>query len=147
MSCLKLRSRSKSRVKPGKTKRMKKRVRLAKVNAGVGEGSVPPSGSASTQPRSGLPETGNGFVDKDNWREDVVILGGVDLSEESEMEVAADPGMISVRENPGKRTCAAARRSRKDGARPLTYDEVIEGEGKPEVMFPDDLDFQFEVPP
>ena len=121
MSCLKLRSRSKSRVKPGKTKRMKKRVRLAKVNAGVGEGSVPPSGSASTQPRSGLPETGNGFVDKDNWREDVVILGGVDLSEESEMEVAADPGMISVRENPGKRTCAAARRSRKDGARPLTY--------------------------
>ena len=29
----------------------------------------------------------------------------------------------------------------------LTYDELIEGEGRPEVMFPDDLDFQFEIPP
>ena len=140
------RSRSKSRAKPGKRKRIKKRARLAKVNARLGEGSVPPSGSALTQPGSGLPETRNGIIDKDVGREDVVILDGIDLSEESEMEVAADPGMVSFPENPGKRTCAAARRFRRD-ARPLTYNEIIEGGRKPEVMFPDDLEFQFEVPP
>ena len=129
------RSWSKSKVKPGKTKRMRKRARLAR------------SGSALTQPGSGLPETGNGLGDKDDGREDVVILGGADLLEDSEMEVAAGPEEISVPEKPVKRMSAATRCSRKDGARPLTYDELIEGEGRPEVMFPDDLDFQFEIPP
>ena len=126
---------------------MRKRARLARENAAVGEGSGVPSGSAPTQPGSGLPETGNGLSDKDDGREDVVILGGADLSEDSEMEVAAGPEEISVPEKPVKRMSAATRCSRKDGARPLTYDELIEGEGRPEVMFPDDLDFQFEIPP
>ena len=42
---------------------------------------------------------------------------------------------------------AATRRSRKDGPRVLTYDEIIEGGEKAEVAFPDDLDFQFKIPP
>ena len=90
------RSRSKSKVKPGKTKRMRKRARLARENAVVGEGSGVPSGSAPTQPGSGFPETGNGLGDKDDGREDVVILDGADLSEDSEMEVEAGPEEISV---------------------------------------------------
>ena len=67
------RSRSKSKVKPGKTKRMKKRARLAKENAAVGEGSGVPSGSAPTQPGSDFPETGNGLEDKEDGREIVVF--------------------------------------------------------------------------
>ena len=83
----------------------------------------------------------------DVGREDVVVLDGADSSEGSDMEVAAGSEAVSVTKKPVKRMSTATRRSRRDGARPLTYDELIEGGGKAEVVFPDDLDFQFEIPP
>ena len=51
---------------------------------------------------------------------------------------------------PVRRTCAATRRSRRDGPRVLSYDELIEGEERPKDVFLDDLDefdLQFEIPP
>ena len=54
---------------------------------------------------------------------------------------------VSETKKPIKRMSAATRRSRKDGARALTYDELIEGGEKAEIAFPDDLDFQFKIPP
>ena len=41
---------------------------------------------------------------------------------------------------------SASRWSRIDGPRALTYDEQIEVGGKAEIAFPDNLDFQFEIP-
>ena len=52
-----------------------------------------------------------------------------------------------VKPGPAKRMSAASRRSRKDGPRVLTYDEIIEGDGRTEAAFPDELEFQFEIPP
>ena len=54
---------------------------------------------------------------------------------------------VSETKKPIKRMSAATRRSRKDGARALTYDELIVGREKAEIAFPDDLDFLFEIPP
>ena len=68
------RSRSKSKIKPGKTERMRKNACLAKDDSAVAEGSGIPSGSALSQPGSGLPETGKGLGAMDDGREDVVIL-------------------------------------------------------------------------
>ena len=83
----------------------------------------------------------------DDGREDVVILGRADSSADSDIEVAADSVKVSETKKPVKRMSAATRRSRKDGARALTYDELIEGREKAEIAFPDGLDFQFEIPP
>ena len=50
---------------------------------------------------------------------------------------------------PVRRTCAATRRSKRDGPRVLSYDELIEGEEKPKDVFLDDLDefdLKFEIP-
>ena len=65
------------------------------------------------------------------------------------MEVAEVPGGAGPVVKPGlaKRMSAASRRSWKDGSRVLTYDEIIEGEDRAEIAFPDELDFQFEIPP
>ena len=62
---------------------------------------------------------------------------------------AGVPAGVAPVVKPGlaKWTSAASRKSRKDGPRVLTYDEIIEGEDKAEVAFPDELDFQFEIPP
>ena len=101
---------------------MRKRARLARDDADAGEGSGIPSGSAPSQPGSGLPETGNGLEAMDD-RRDVVILDGADSSKGSDMEVAAGSEVVSVAKKPVKRMSAATRRSRRDGARPLTYDK------------------------
>ena len=61
-------------------------------------------------------------------------------------EVPGGAGPV-VKPGPAKRMSAAFRRSRKDGPRVLTYDEIIEGEDRAEIAFPDELDFQFEIPP
>ena len=63
----------------------------------------------------------------DNGREDVVILGKADSSEGSDVEDAAHSIKVSVTQKPVKRMSAATRRSRKDEARVLSYDELIEG--------------------
>ena len=79
-------------------------------------------------------------------------LGALDDGPE-EVEVAGVPAGVPVgagpvvKPGPVKRMSAASRRSRKDGPRVLTYDEIIEGEDKAEVAFPDELDFQFKIPP
>ena len=79
-------------------------------------------------------------------------LGALDDGLE-EVEVAGVPAGVPggaspvVKPGTSKRMSAATRRSRKDGPRVLTYDEIIEGEDKVEVAFPDELDFQFEIPP
>ena len=52
-----------------------------------------------------------------------------------------------VGSGPVKRMSAATRRSWKNVPRVLSYDEIIEGEDKAEVAFPDELEFQFEIPP
>ena len=125
------RSRSKSKVKPGKLKRMKLKAHAAKESSGVGVLVDPPC-SAPSQPGSGLPRTGNGIGAKDGGRRNAENVEG------------AAKGM------PVRRTCAATRRSRRDEPRVLSYDELIEGEEKPKDVFLDDLDefdLQFEIPP
>ena len=52
-----------------------------------------------------------------------------------------------VKPGPAKRMSAASRRSLRDGPRVLTYDEIIEGEDRAEAAFPDELEFQFKIPP
>ena len=52
-----------------------------------------------------------------------------------------------MKPGPAKRMSAVSRRSRKDGPRVLTYDEIIEGEDRTETAFHDELEFQFEIPP
>ena len=52
-----------------------------------------------------------------------------------------------VKPGPAKQMSTASRRSHKDGLRVLTYDKIIEGDGRTEAAFPDELDFQFEISP
>ena len=129
------RSRSKSKAKPGKLKRMRLRAQEAKEGSGVGV-SVDPPCPAPSQPGLGLPGTGNGFGAKDGGRRDMESIGGGEKSSEAR--------------KPMKRTSAATRRSRRDGPRVLSYDELIEGEERLKDVFMDDLDefdLQFEIPP
>ena len=55
------RSRSKSKIKPGKLKRMRIRAHIAKADCATGVGSVGSSGPAPSQPGLGLPGTGSGL--------------------------------------------------------------------------------------
>ena len=134
------RSRSQSKGKPGKLKRMKKRARLAKQGSGVG-GSGDLSCPARSQPGLGLPRTGSGLGAMDDSLEEVEVVGVAGVLARVGVGSATGSG-------PAKKMSAAAatRRSRKGGPRVLTYDEIIEGGEKVEVVFPDDLDFQFEIP-
>ena len=113
-------------MKLGKLKRLKLRARAARESSAVGVGVDPPC-PAPSQPGSGSPRTGYGIEAKEGgWRD-------------AENVVSA-----------GRRTCSATRRSRNDGPRVLSYDDLIEGEEKPRDMFLDDLDefdLQFEILP
>ena len=124
------RSRSKSKVKPGKLKRMKLKARAAKESSGVGV-SVDPPCPAPSQPGSGSPRTWNGIGAMDGGRRNAESVEG------------------AATRMPVRRTCAATRRSKRDGPRVLSYDELIEGEEKPKDVFLDDLDefdLKFEIP-
>ena len=136
------RSRSQSKAKPRQLKRQRKRSRPAKLSLGSGapqDLSCP----APSHLRLGLPglESGLGALDDD--LEEVEVAGvppGVPAGVPGEAGPVVKPG-------PAKRMSAACRRSRKDGPRILSYDEIIEGDGRSEAAFPDKLDFQFEIPP
>ena len=142
------RSRSKSKAKPGKLKRM----RLRSLKEGVSSGVKSKFGSdlaslALSQPSLGLSGVGSelGAEDADQ-REDVVILDENDSPmeiDDGEKCAALTPAKTGVKSK--KRLSAASRLSRSDGLR--TYDELIEGSAEAVVVFPDDLDFQFEIPP
>ena len=119
------RSQSKSKVKPGKLKRMKLKARAARESSVAGVVVDPPC-PAPSQPGSGSPRTGYGIGAKDGGRRDAENVGSA-----------------------ARRTCAATRRSRKDGPRVLSYDELIKVVEKPRDVFLDDLDefdLQFEIP-
>ena len=87
-----------------------------------------------------MPRTGSGLGALDDGLEEVEVVGVAGALAGVGISSAAGSG-------PAKRMSAATRRSRKDGPRVLTYDEIIEGGEKAEVAFPDDLDFQFKIPP
>ena len=114
-------------------KRQRKRTRLAKLNFGAGE-PQDQSCPAPSQLGLGLPGLESGLRALDDGLEEV--------------EVAEVPGGAGPVVKPGlaKRMSAASRRSRKDGSRVLIYD-IIESEDRAEIAFPDELDFQFEIPP
>ena len=132
------RSRSQSKAKPGQLRRQKKRARLAKLSSGDGG----PRDQLCPDPSKlglGLPGLESGLGALDNGLEEVEVAG-------VPAGVPGGAGSV-VGSGPVKRMSAASRRSRKDGPRVLTYDEIIEGEDKAEVAFPDELDFQFKIPP
>ena len=98
-----------------------------------------------------MPRTGSGLGALDDGLEEVEVVGVAGALAGVGISSAAGSG-------PAKRMSPATRRSWKDWPRVLTYDEIIEGgekaerrrrEGgeKAEVAFPDDLDFQFKIPP
>ena len=102
------------------------RARIVKAGS-VAVVSGDPSCPAPSQPGLGLPGTGSRLGAMDDGREDVVIVGGAESSAGFDTEAAAGSGKVSETKKPIKRMSAATRRSRKDGARALTYDELIEG--------------------
>ena len=131
------RSRSQSKAKPGQMKRKRMRSRRAKLSA---DGGAPQDLScpAPSQLGLGLPglESGSGAVD--DGLEEVEVAG----------VPASDPGRTGslVKPGPVKRMSAASRKSCKDGPRVLTYDEIMEGDRRSEAAFPDEMEFQFEIP-
>ena len=119
-------------------KRQRKRTRLVKLNCG-GREPQDQSCPAPSQLRLGLPGLESGLGALDDGLEEVEVAG----------VPAGVPGGAGpvVKPGPVKRMSAATRRSRKEGPRVLTYDEIIEGEDKAEAAFSDELDFQFKIPP
>ena len=131
-------------------KRQRKRTRLAKLSSG---GRVPQDLScpAPSQLGLGLPCLESGLGAMDNGLEEVEVAGvppGVPVGVSSGVPagVPNEAGPM-VKPGPAKRMSAASRRSRKDGPRVLTYDEIIEDDDRTEAAFPDELEFQFEIPP
>ena len=127
-------------------KRQRKRTRLAKVSSG-GRAPQDLSCPAPSQLRLGLPGLESGLGALDDGLEEVEVAGvpagvppGVPAGVPGEAGPVVKPGST-------KRMSAASRRSRKDGPRVLTYDEIIEGDGRTKAAFPDELEFQFEIPP
>ena len=110
------RSWSQSKAKPGQLKRKKKRARLAKLSSGGGD-----PGDLSC-PAPSQPGLGGAL---DDGLEEVEVAGVAGAPAGVEVSSAAGSG-------PAKRMSAATRRSRKDGPRVLTYDEIIEGGEKAE---------------
>ena len=102
---------------------------------------------APSQLGLGLPGLESGFGAVDDGLEEVEVAGvpgGVPSG-----VPASDPGRPGpvVKPGPVKRMSAASRKSRKDAPRVLTYDEIIEGDSRSEAAFPDEMEFQFEIPP
>ena len=122
-------------------KRQRKRTRLAKLNFGAGE-PQDQSCPAPSQLGLGLPGLESGLGALDDGLEEVEVAG---VPSGVLAEVPGGAGPV-VKSGFAKRMSTASRRSRKDGSRVLTYD-IIEGEDRAEIAFPDELDFQFEIPP
>ena len=140
------RSRSQSKGKPGQMKRKRIRSRQAKLSFDAGapqDLSCP----APSQLGLGLPGLKSGSGVMDDGLEEVEVAG-VPVGVPGGV-LARDPGEAGpvVKPGPVKRMSAASRKSRKDGPRVLTYDEIIEGDNRSEAAFPDEMEFQFEIPP
>ena len=105
---------SKSKIKPGKLKRMRMKARIAKDGSGAGV-SGDPSCPAPSQPGLVLPRTGSGLGAMDDGREDLVIVGGAESPAGSDTEVAVGSLKVSETKMPIKRISAATRRSGKMG--------------------------------
>ena len=129
------RSRRKSKTKPGQLKRQRKRTRLAKLSSG-GRDPQDLSCPAPSQLGLGLPGLKSGLGALDDGLEEVEVAGvpagvppGVPAGVPHRVPagVPGEAGPV-VKPGPAKRMSAASRRSRKDGPRVLTYDEIIEGE-------------------
>ena len=136
------RSWSQSKAKPGQLKQQRKRTRLAKLSTGSGE-PQDLSCPAPSQLGLGLPGLESELGALDDSLEEVEVAGiptGVPTGVPDEAGPVVKPG-------PAKRMSAASRRSLRDGPRVLTYDEIIEGEDRAEAAFPDELEFQFKIPP
>ena len=105
------------------------------------------AGPASSQPALGLLGVGSELGEEDTGQqEDVVLLDENDCTMEVvKGEKGAAPGLAEAGMKSRKRLSAASRMSRSERLR--TYDELIEVSYKAVVAFPDDLDFQFEIPP
>ena len=135
------RSRSQSKAKPGQMKRKRMRSRRAKPGTDGGA-SQDLSCPALSQLGLGLPGLESGFGAVDDGLEEVEVAG---------VPVGVPGGVLArgpvVKPGPVKRMSAASRKSRKDGPRVLTYDEIIEGDNRSEAAFPDEMEFQFEIPP
>ena len=144
------RSRSQSKAKPGQLKRQRKRTRLAKLSSG-GRAPQDLSCPAPSQLGLGLPGLESGLGAVDDGLEEVEVAGvpaGVPAGGFSGVP-AGGPGEAGsvVKPGPAKWMSTASRRSRKDGPWVLTYDEIIEGDNRSKVAFPDEMEFQFEIPP
>ena len=139
-------------------KRQRKRTRLAKLSSG-GRGPQDLSCPALSQLGLGLPGLESGLGAMDDGLEEVEVAGvppGVPAGVPPGVPVGVSSGVPAgvpneagpmVKPGPAKRMSAASRRSRKDGPRVLTYDEIIEDDDRTEAAFPDELEFQFEIPP
>ena len=127
-------------------KRQRKRTRLVKLNCG-GREPQDQSCPAPSQLRLGLPGLESGLGALDDGLEEVEVAGvPTGVPPEVPAGVPGEAGPV-VKPGSAKRMRAASRRSRKDGPRVLTYDEIIEGDGRTKAAFPDELEFQFEIPP
>jgi len=135
---------SQSGAKSGKVK--KRRLRSSKSGA-EGISGVEASGRSPSQPAPGLPGVGNELGNLANGlhqgeeTEEVVFL-----DENDEVMVKDEPEAVPSNLKPvKKRLSSALKRSSSKKVRPRTYDEMIEGVGD-EDEFPDNLDFEFEIP-
>ena len=100
------------------------------------------AGPALSQPALSLLGVGSELGAEDaGQQEEVVLLDENDCP----MEVDKAPGPAEAGMKSRKRLSAASRMSRSE--RLSTYDELIEVSDEAVVAFPDDLDFQFEIPP
>ena len=142
------RSGSVSRSKPNRAKRLKMRVLRAAEEASGRSPSQPSPGKTGV--RNELGDLVNGPQQEEEL-EDVVILEEDDevLNEvpslESRGSVLGSEGSSSLPlESSMKRMSAASRRPSVPEKRMLSYDELIEG--TPRMAFPDELDFEFEIP-
>ena len=142
------RSGSVSRSKPNRAKRLKMRALRAAEEASGRTPSQPSPGKTGV--RNELGDLVNGPQQEEEL-EDVVILEEDDevLNEvpslESRGSVLGSAGSSSLPlESSMKRMSAASRRPSVPEKRMLSYDELIEG--APRMAFPDELDFEFEIP-
>ena len=75
--------------------------------------------------------------------EEEFLVGEMNLGSGSRSQDASGSVSQAV-DPPGKRLSAVLNRVRSERPQILSYDEIIEG--PPKVAFPDDLEFEFEIP-
>lgn len=135
---------SQSNVKSGKVK--KRKLKSSRTVEGDLPG-VEALGQSPSQLAPGPPgvmnEHGNqaSGLHQGEEAEDVVFL-----DENDEVIIEDEPKILLPSPKPVKKMLSSALKySRSEKSRPRTYDELIEGVGE-EAKFPDNLDFEFEIP-